>query len=79
MISSQFWDKSAQVNFQCLKKKITSADLSQIAREKPVDYLLIIFMQNLYTANGCQTRRVRPLTFLIPCFKSIPKLPGFVI
>ena len=66
MISNQFWDKSELVNFQSLKK-ITSTDLSQIAREKPAITLLIILIQNFYTASGCQKRRVRPLTFLIPC------------
>ena len=59
MISSAIWDKSARVNFSRLTKlhepvgrvqfvvfeKFTSADLSQIAREKSCDYLLIIYMQ----------------------------------
>ena len=55
MISSAIWDKSEQVNFQRLTKlhepvgreqfvvfeKFTSSDLSQIAREKLCDYLLL--------------------------------------
>ena len=59
MISSAIWNKSARVNFQRLTKlhepvgrvqfvvfeKFTSADLSQIARDKSCDYLLIIYMQ----------------------------------
>ena len=46
MISSAIWDKSAQVNFSGLTKfavfffTFTSADLSQIAREKSCGYLL---------------------------------------
>ena len=62
MISSSIWDKSARVNFQRLTKlhkpvgrvqfvvfeKFTSADLSQIARDKSCDYLLIIYMQKFH-------------------------------
>ena len=58
MISSAIWDKSARVNFQRLTKlhepigrvqfvvfeKFTSADLSQIAREKSCDYLKLSVM-----------------------------------
>ena len=54
MISSAIWDK-AQVNLSktnnqyglvqfVVFEKFTSADLSQIAREKSCDYLLIIYM-----------------------------------
>ena len=54
MISTAIWDK-AQVNFSktnnqyglvqfVVFEKFTSADLSQIAREKSCDYLLIIYM-----------------------------------
>ena len=82
MISSAIWDKLAQVNFSRLTKlhepvrrvqfvvfeKFTSADLSQIAREKSCDYLLIIHIQKLYTASGCQTKDVfSRLPFQIPC------------
>ena len=47
MISSAIWDKSARANFSKAKQfvvfeKFTSADLSQIAREKSCHYLLII-------------------------------------
>ena len=59
MISSAIWDKSAEVNFSKTNKiararreiaicglwKIYSADLSQSAREKSCDYLIIIYMQ----------------------------------
>ena len=50
MISSAIWDKSARVNFSkanqiVVFEKFTSADLSQIAREKSCDYLLIIHIQ----------------------------------
>ena len=50
MISSAIWDKSARVNFSkanqfVVFEKCTSADLSQIAREKSCDYLLIIHIQ----------------------------------
>ena len=50
MILSAIWDKSAQVNFSkanqiVVFEKFTSADLSQISREKSCDYLLIIYMQ----------------------------------
>ena len=58
MISSAIWDKSARVNLRLTKlhepvgrvqfvvfEKITSADLSQIAREKSCDYLLIIHIK----------------------------------
>ena len=59
MISSAIWDKLARVNFSKTGKlhepvgrvqfvvfeKFTSADLSQIAREKSCDYLLIIHIQ----------------------------------
>ena len=61
MISSAIWDKLARVNFSktnlqfVVFEKFTSADLSQIAREKSYDYLLIIHVQKLYTASGCQT------------------------
>ena len=59
MISSAIWDKLARVNFRVqfvVFEKFTSADLSQIAREKSCDYLLIIHIQKLYTASGCQTK-----------------------
>ena len=50
MISSAIWDKSARVNFSksnqfVVFEKFTSAALSQIAREKSCDYLLIIHIQ----------------------------------
>ena len=54
MISSAIWDKSARVNFskayQIAGARRASAicslaDLSQIAREKSCDYLLIIHIQ----------------------------------
>ena len=59
MTWSAIWDKSAQVHFSKTNKialalgarvicsfwKFTSADLSQIAREKSCDYLLLIHMQ----------------------------------
>ena len=52
MISSAIWVKSARVNFSKANRvqfvvfeKFTSADLSQIAREKSCDYLLIIHIQ----------------------------------
>ena len=59
MISSAIWDKSARVNFSkanqrhepvgrvqfVVFEKFTSADLSQIARDKSGVYLLIIYMQ----------------------------------
>ena len=82
MISSAIWDKLARVNFQRLTKlhspyglvqfvvfyEFTSADLSQIAPEKSCDYLLIIHIQKLYTASGCQTKDVLSrLPFQIPC------------
>ena len=50
MISSAIWDKSARVNFSkefVVFEKFTSADLSQIAREKSCDYLLIIHIQKV--------------------------------
>ena len=52
MISSAIWDKSARVNFSKANKfvvfeKFTSADLSQIAREKLCDYLLIIHIKKI--------------------------------
>ena len=57
MISSAIWDKSAEVNFSktnkiararreiaiCGLEKFTSAGLSQSAREKSCDYLIIIY------------------------------------
>ena len=61
MISSAIWDKSARVNFS--KAKFTSADLSQIAREKSCDYLLIIYMQK-FDSNF-------PLIVLISCHGSL--------
>ena len=75
MISSAIWDKLARVNFSktnqiqfVVFEKFTSADLSQIAREKSCDYLLIIHIQKLYTASGCQTKDVfSRLPFQIPC------------
>ena len=82
MISSAIWDKLARVNFSktnqiararrasaiCSLEKFTSTDLSQIAREKSCDYLLIIHIQKLYTASGCQTKDVfSRLPFQIPC------------
>ena len=51
MISSAIWDKSARVN------------LSQIAREKSCDYLLIIYMQK-FDSNF-------PLIVLISCHGSL--------
>ena len=54
MISSSIWDKSAQVQVRVqfvVFEKFTSADLSQIAREKSCDYLLIIHIQN-FSASG---------------------------
>ena len=78
MISSAIWDKLARVNVSktnqiararfVVFEKFTSADLSQIAREKSCDYLLIIHIQKLYTASGCQTKDVfSRLPFQIPC------------
>ena len=73
MISSAIWDKLARVNFSktnqiVVFEKFTSADLSQIAREKSCDYLLIIHIQKLFTASGCQTKDVfSRLPFQIPC------------
>ena len=70
MISSAICDKLARVNFSkfVVLVKFTSADLSQIAREKSCDYLLIIHIQKLYTASGCQTKDVfSRLPFQIPC------------
>ena len=55
MISRTIWDKSAEVN-SVVPEKITSADLSQIAREKSSDYLLITYMQKfdfLFLACHC--------------------------
>ena len=63
MISSAIWDKSARVNFSktyqivvqfVVFEKFTSADLSQIAREKSCDCLLIIHIQKFYTASSCK-------------------------
>ena len=53
MISSAIWDKSARANFSktqtklqfVVLEKFTSVDLSQIARGKSCDYLLIIHLQ----------------------------------
>ena len=83
MISSAIWDTLARVNFSktnqialalraraiwLVFEKFTSADLSQIAREESCDYLLIIHIQKLYTASGCQTKDVfSRLPFQIPC------------
>ena len=69
MISSAIWGKSVRVRLIKLHKpvgrvqfvvfeKFTSADFSQIAREKSCDYLLIIRIQKFYTASGCQTKDV---------------------
>ena len=97
MISSAIWDKSARVNFSktnqiararrasaiCIVfEKFTSADLSQIAREKSCDYLLIIHIQKFYTAStsGCQTFKHvfsrLPFRFLVKTLWSCR--PGFV-
>ena len=52
MISSAIWNKLARVNsfkdkqnLWSLLKKLTSACLFQIAREKSCDYALIIYME----------------------------------
>ena len=73
MISSAIWDKLARINFSktnqiarpvgrvqfVVFEKFTRANVSQIAREKSCDYLLIIHIQKLYTAtSGCQTKDV---------------------
>ena len=42
-------------------EKFTSADLSQIAREKSSDYLLIMHIQKFYTASGCQSMLIGEL------------------
>ena len=90
MISSAIWDKSARVNFSktngrvqfVVFEKFTSADLSQIAREKSCDYLLIIHIQKFYTAStsGCQTSKHvfsrLPFRFLVKTLWSCR--PGFV-
>ena len=63
-------------------EKFTSADLSQIAREKSCDYLLITHIQKFYTAStsGCQTFKDvfsrLPLRFLVKTLRSCR--PGFV-
>ena len=63
-------------------EKFTSADLSQIAREKSCDYLLIIHIQKFYTAStsGCQTFKHvfsrLPFRFLVKTLCSCR--PGFV-
>ena len=67
MISSAIWDKLARVIFQRLTKFHEPVGL-QIAREKSCDYLLIIHIQKLYTASGCQTKDVfSRLPFQIHC------------
>ena len=61
MISSAIWDKSARVKFFKVNqiardrraKAISSADLSQIARKKSCDYLLIIDTPTNIIAIGC--------------------------
>ena len=64
MISSAIWDKSARARAIWLAfEKFTSADLSQIAREKSCDYLLIIYMQK-FDSNF-------PLIVLISCHGSL--------
>ena len=76
MISSAIWDKSARVNFQRLTKllepvgrvqfvvfeKFTSADFSQIAREKSCDYFLIIHIQKFLCK--CMTNKTCSVAYL---------------
>ncbi len=79
MISSAIWDESVRVNFSKANQvfeKFTSANLSQIAREKSCNYLLIIHIQKFDWK--WMTNKTCSVAYLSDMLLNITEFPGFV-